>query len=103
LEVESGRYIGVVVVNGVECHHLAYRAKEIDWQIWVQTGDKPLPLKYVITSKWMTAAPQFTLRLRDWNIEPKFAADIFTFTPPDGARKLDYFVVTQTGEFEVEQ
>lgn len=101
LEVESGRYIGVVMVNGVECHHLAYRAKDIDWQIWLQTGDKPLPLKYVITSKWVTAAPQFTLRLRDWNENPKFDATTFVFSPPEGARKLNSIFVTEAGEIEV--
>lgn len=101
LEVRSARYIGVVMVNGTNAHHLAYRAKDIDWQLWVQTGDKPLPLKYVITSKWMTAAPQFSLRLSGWDTSPTIEAKTFVFTPPDGARKVDEISVNQSGEIEV--
>jgi hypothetical protein len=101
LEVRSATYIGVVMVNGIEAHHLAYRAKDIDWQIWVQTGEKPLPLKYVITSKWMAAAPQFSVRLRDWDTSPKLDAKNFMFTPPDGTRKVEEITVNQSGEIEV--
>ena len=85
-DVTSGTYVGTTWVNGVECHHLAFRAAKVDWQIWVQTGDKPLPMKYVITTKWMTAAPQFSVLLRDWDTQPKIPAGRFDFTPPAGAK-----------------
>ncbi len=38
-------------MNGIECHHLAFRAEKVDWQVWVQAGDTPLPMKYLIISK----------------------------------------------------
>jgi hypothetical protein len=50
--VENGTYLGTTYVNGIECHHLAFREDRVDWQLWVQSGDRPLPMKYVITSKW---------------------------------------------------
>jgi hypothetical protein len=68
-DVESGFYVGPAVVAGVPCHHLAYRSAEVDWQIWIEDSDTPLPRKYVITSKWLTAAPQYTLTIRDWRTE----------------------------------
>jgi hypothetical protein len=86
--VESSSYLGTAYVNGVECHHLAFREEDVDWQIWVQTGEKPLPMKYVITSKWQTAAPQYEIRLRDWVTNPQLEANQFTFSAPPGARKL---------------
>jgi hypothetical protein len=96
--VESSHYIGVAVVNGVKCHHLAFREEQVDWQLWVQLGDTPLPMKYVITSKWVTGAPQYTLRLDDWNLSPAIAADSFEFEPAAGAQKIDALEVNELGE-----
>jgi hypothetical protein len=87
--VLSGTYLGKAYVDGIECHHLAFREDEFDWQLWVQTGDKPLPMRYVITSIWQAAAPQLEVSMRDWNTSPSIAATQFTFSVPSGARKLD--------------
>jgi hypothetical protein len=80
---------GAAWINGVECQHIAVRSSDVDWQIWVQTGDKPLPCKYVISSKWMAGAPEYTIRFYDWNTEPALDATAFAFTPPEGYAKLD--------------
>jgi len=97
--VDSSSYIGTTYVDGVECHHLAFRADNVDWQIWIRTGEQPLPMKYVITSKWHTAAPQYELRLRDWNTSPQISAAKFDFSRPDGAVRLDDMVLDELGEF----
>jgi hypothetical protein len=55
---------------------------------WVETGDHPIPRKYVITSKTVTGAPQYTLRIKDWKSGEQPAADAFAFTPPQGATKV---------------
>lgn len=101
--VERGVYIGVAYVNGIACHHLAFREKEVDWQLWVQTGEQPLPMKYVITSKWMTGAPQYTVQLRDWNTKPQIKAGQFEFTMPKGARRLDTIPVNEIGEMTLKE
>jgi len=87
--VISGAHIGRGVIGGIECEHLAFRGNEIDWQIWIQTGDQPLPRKYVITSKAMAAAPQYAVVIRDWKIGIEPNAEVFVFTPPQGAKQLD--------------
>jgi hypothetical protein len=102
-EVASGVYIGTAYVNGVECHHLAFRKANVDWQLWVQTGETPLPMKYVITSKWHTGAPQYEIRFRDWNRSPEVPKAQFTFTAPQDARLLDTMPVNEIGEFTVEE
>lgn len=94
----SGEYIGTAYVDGVACHHLAFREAKVDWQLWVSTGDAPLPLKYVITSKWVTGAPQYTSRLREWNLNPKIASGQFEFTAPEGAVALETIQVNEIGE-----
>lgn len=101
LDVVSGRYIGVVKVQGVDCHHLAYRGTDIDWQIWIEAGDKPLPRKYVITSKWLAGAPQFAVRLSGWTIPAPIEADLFTFKPPPGTTKVEAMPINSAGEIEV--
>lgn len=87
--VLSGTYLGKAYVDGIECHHLAFREDQFDWQIWVRTGDKPLPMRYVITSTWLTGAPQLEVSMRDWNTNPQIKDKQFTFTVPAGASKLD--------------
>ena len=87
--VESSTYLGTGYIDGVEVHHLAFREADVDWQLWVQTGDRPLPMKYVITTKWVTGAPQYSMRLRDWNTNPRIDPNRFTFTPPAGASRLE--------------
>lgn len=83
--VLEAKHIGHGVVEGVECEHLAFRNLDTDWQIWVEIGERPVPRKYVITSKAVGGAPQYTLRLRDWKTGVTPAADAFAFKPPEGA------------------
>jgi len=96
-DVVSGIYIGQSVVNGIMCHHLAFRNSEVDWQIWIETGDKPLPRKFIVTTKWMTGAPQFTLVTRNWDLSPKIAQNSFTFAPPADARQIDFISPSNAG------
>jgi len=83
--VLESKHIGRGVVDGVECEHLAFRNLDTDWQIWVEVGDRPVPHKYVITSKAVGGSPQYTLRLRDWKTGITPAADAFAFKPPEGS------------------
>jgi len=49
--------------------HLAFRGAETDWQIWIDIGARPVPRKYIITSKTLAGAPQYTLRIKDWKTD----------------------------------
>jgi len=82
-------HIGQGVIDGVECEHLAFRGVDTDWQIWIESGAKPVPRKYVITSKTLAGAPQYTLRIKDWKTDAPADADAFVFKPPAGAQKAD--------------
>jgi hypothetical protein len=88
-DIVSGAYIGESFIDGIKVHQLAFRGANVDWQLWVTDGDRPLPLRYVITTKWLTGAPQYTVQLKNWNTAPQIDAAQFTFVPPQGARKLD--------------
>ncbi|MCA1443571.1 DUF2092 domain-containing protein [Ensifer sp. IC4062] len=99
--VTEGAVVGSAFVNGVECDHLAFRTDIVDWQIWISKGSKPLPLKYVITTKWTTGAPQYSLRLSNWKSDGIEAAQ-FKFTPPPNANKLEQVHADVTGELSLE-
>ena len=87
-DVETSEHIGQGVVDGVECEHLAFRGHDTDWQVWIQTGAQPIPRKYVITSKTIAGAPQYTLRIKDWKTDP-VGDDAFAFKAPEGATKVN--------------
>jgi len=87
-DVIVAKHIGRGVIDGVECEHLAFRDLNVDWQLWVEVGDRPIPRKYVITSKSVGGEPQYTLRIKEWKTDAPIAADAFVFTPPAGASKV---------------
>ena len=83
------KHVGQGVIDGVECEHLAFRGADTDWQIWIESGARPVPRKYVITSKTVAGAPQYTLRIKDWKTDAIADADAFVFKPPSGVTKVD--------------
>lgn len=85
--VLEGKHVGQGVVDGVECEHLAFRGAETDWQIWIESGARPVPRKYVITSKAVTGAPQYALTIRDWKTDANADTD-FAFKAPADATKV---------------
>ena len=85
-DVVEAAVIGKGVIDGVECDHLAFRNVETDWQIWIEAGAKPIPRKYVITSKGIGEAPQYTLRIKEWKTD--VPADAFAFKPDPSAKKI---------------
>ncbi|HSE87773.1 MAG TPA: DUF2092 domain-containing protein [Candidatus Binatia bacterium] len=93
-ETSSGFVAGPSVVGGVKCTHLAFRGAEVDWQIWIEDGGRPLPCKFVLTSKQVKGEPQFTVLVRNWDLAPKLTDRMFTFTPPKGAKKIEFLQLT---------
>jgi hypothetical protein len=87
-DVSAATHIGEGVIDGVECEHLAFRQKDVDWQLWIEKGPTPIPRKLVITSTAVVAAPEYTLVIKDWKTDPPVDEAGFSFTPPDGAQKV---------------
>jgi hypothetical protein len=96
--VIEAKHIGVGVVDGVECEHLAFRNADTDWQLWVRSGDRPLPCKYVISSKTVAAAPDYRIRFRNWSTGKAPAAGAFSFAPVKGAKPVAFEQLSGIGE-----
>jgi hypothetical protein len=88
-DVLSAKLVGEGVIGGITCHHLAFRNADTDWQLWVRTGDAPVPCKMVITSKTVAAAPQYTVEVRDWQSNPSVAETAFEFKANGSATKVE--------------
>jgi hypothetical protein len=87
--VRGGVLVGDSNIDGTDCDHLAFRQGNIDWQLWVAQGDKPLPRRLLITTRYEVGDPQFQVTMR-WNLNPKIDASTFAFTPPKGANKIPF-------------
>ena len=81
--------LGSGVIDGVECDYLAFRKKEVDFQIWIAHGANPYPCRYAITSKDIAHSPQYSIQIRDWKTGSAVAADDFGFTNSTNAEKVD--------------
>lgn len=75
--------------SGVDCHHLAIRAPEVDIQLWIEEGDRPLPRQFMFTSKWEGGSPRFIANL-SWDTDPNFEPGFFEFEAPEGATKIRF-------------
>lgn len=88
--VQFGLDLGVTTVNGEQCHALAFVERDIDWQIWIDTGPQLTPCKMVITYKTQPSQPQFTAVFTNWNFTPRIAAPVFTPELPPGLEKIPF-------------
>ncbi|HEX9172549.1 MAG TPA: DUF2092 domain-containing protein [Telluria sp.] len=86
-EITAARYIGPATVDGKPADQYAFRQEGVDWQVWIQQGKTPLPLKMAITSREQPAAPTHSAWLH-WNLAPRLSEATFAFKPPPGAMKI---------------
>jgi hypothetical protein len=82
-------------LRDVACEHLAVRADEVDYEVWVATGDRPLPQRIVVTYKLAPGQPRFAANLSDWNLAPDLPDAIFSYQPAADAERIR---VTPAGE-----
>ncbi|VVQ29188.1 hypothetical protein PS943_01186 [Pseudomonas fluorescens] len=81
--------LGSGVIGGVECDHLAFRKKEVDWQIWIAQGERPYPCRYSVTSKKVAGGPQYSIQLSDWKSGDAVAPEDFAFNNSTNAKKIE--------------
>jgi hypothetical protein len=95
--VQTGQYMGLHTVGVYQCHHLAFSGKAVDWEVWVQSDDKQLPRKLVITYKQVPGKPRFEALISRWDLDPP-SDYVFKMTLPSGAEKIDLMPVAVAKE-----
>lgn len=85
-DITSAMVIGPGTVGDVTCGQYAFRQEGLDWQVWIQLGDYPLPRKLVLTTTTDEARPQYAATFT-WNLAPSFDEEAFKFVAPKGASR----------------
>jgi hypothetical protein len=93
----AARYIGDSMIGGDAVSHYAIRQTGLDWQIWLDKGDKPLPRKLVITANDEPSLPQFIAHFT-WNTAPNIASDAFSTAAPKDYQLVDFGTAELTNE-----
>ena len=91
-DVVDVKDLGSGVIGGTECDHLAFRKKDVDWQIWIAQGSRPYPCRYDIATKVVAGSPGYSIQIRDWKTGSDVASGGFSFTPPPGARRWMWLI-----------
>jgi hypothetical protein len=86
--LKSAHDVGPATIDGAATEHYAYREADVDWEVWIQQGDQPLPRKLVIVDRSDPARPTFTTRLA-WQVNPAFTDADFAFVPDANAKRIE--------------
>jgi hypothetical protein len=86
-KIKTAVDVGPSSVGGVTCEHYAFHQEGVDWQVWIQLGEFPLPRRLVITTLTDDARPQHSDTLT-WNLAPSFNDEAFAFDPPPDAKRV---------------
>jgi len=91
--IRYGFDLGTNEINSRSCRTFAFVEKDVDWQIWIDTGPGLVPCKLVITYRTLPSQPQFSATFIDWNFSPRIATPVFTPTLPEGVQKTPFRTV----------
>lgn len=97
-DVRSAFVVGPGDVDGTVCHHLAFSTSTLDWQIWIDAGEKPLPCKVVITYRQRPSAPQFSAVFSEWEFPRSISDKTFTPDLPDDAHQVEFVAARNAPE-----
>ena len=90
--LQSIDYVERNTLTPVPTDHLAGRAADVDFEIWLAAGDTPLPQRLAITYKNEEGAPQYRAEFSDWKLNPDVSQVDLAFNPPDGAQRIPFLV-----------
>lgn len=72
-------------------HQLAGRTDVVDFQVWITDGDKPLPLRIVLTYP-DPGQPQYRAEFSEWNMPLRTRNKTFAFKVPSDAVQIPFAI-----------
>ena len=85
-------YVERTKVGRKDAHHIAAQSESVDFEFWIADGNKPLPLRVVITYKTAPGQPRFWSDISNWQTNRKLADKRFQVALPEGARQIPFAV-----------
>jgi hypothetical protein len=86
--------VGYAKLGNADTDQFLYQGPDLEWQIWIARGAKPLPLKIAIKSRNDPDRPSYTATL-DWNTAASFAPATFAFRPGAKSTPIRLAAATQ--------
>jgi len=85
---------GAEEIDGSACTHLVARSESGNWDLWVATGDEPVPVKFVPTIGQLFFGGRnvdlsSTVIFDQWRLDPDFEPADFAFVPGEGCEKVE--------------
>lgn len=91
--VTSGRVVNKVTIDGVPCVHLVFsQPPGIELELWLE-ADRGVPRRLIVIDNNSPGKPNFIAEMSDWDFTVHPADTDFAFTPPNGAKELDFGTV----------
>jgi hypothetical protein len=88
--VTSGREVNLVKIDGVPCHHLVFsQPPGIELELWLEV-ERGVPRRLIVIDNEAPGKPNFTAEMSDWDFTVHPADADFVFTPPNGAKEIDF-------------
>jgi hypothetical protein len=89
--VNSCSYVGKEQVDGQPVHRMKFSQEGFDWELWVASEGKPLILRMVRIAEGPNGKVTTTETYKNWKLDGEMAKDMFTFSAPEGVKKVDDF------------
>jgi hypothetical protein len=95
--LKSAYRVGPAIINGTPTDHYAFRENDVDWEVWIQKGDQPLPRKLVIVDRTDATHPTFVTHL-SWTLNPAYTDSDFAFVPDKDAKRIQMATFKGSGQ-----
>jgi hypothetical protein len=89
-DLTSAFVVGPTTVDGAPCEHLAFMGLGVHWEIWIETGQRALPRRLMVTYTTVQNFPRFLVEFSDWHLKPKLGASRFVFNKPSHATPIEF-------------
>jgi hypothetical protein len=89
---KSVDYVESTRIDGKDAHHVAAQSESVDFEFWIADGNKPLPLRVVITYKTAPGQPKFWSDISSWKTKRRISDKTFELELPEGARQIPFAV-----------
>lgn len=87
IKFNKSKNFGIVDLEGVECHYLAFADRYKEVHVWVTTGDTPLLKHYIVKDK-TSKNNAFKATTISWKNAKTVSSSDFVFTVPKDAKEV---------------
>ncbi len=85
-------YVDTTNVFGDPAHHVIGQTDSVDFQVWIADGERPFPLRIVLTYRNEPGQPSYWADFIDWNSRPRIPKSTFEFKPAPDAQQIVFAV-----------